>query len=199
MDCLKAPKALNLDTSCNHAELWKSWKNSFQIFLQATESSTKPDLVKSSILLHCIGKQGKEIYDTFEFDEGDEMKLNLILEKFDNHFKPRKNLTFMRFSFFTTRQTENENFDEFFTRIKKMSEDCEFNQLRDSLIKDMIIIGLKDKKLQERLLRENDITLEKVLTNCRASEASIRLVRYAKPKSRTYCPTSKEPLTHKMT
>ena len=53
-----------------------------------------------------------------------------------------------------------------------MSEDCEFNQLRDSLIKDMIIIGIKDKKLQERLLRENDINLEKVLSNCRASEAS---------------------------
>ena len=172
MDSLKAPKALNLNTPGNQAELWKSWKQSFQIFLQATESSTKPDLVKSSILLHCIGKQCKEIYDTFEFDEGDEMKLNLILEKFDNHFKPRKNLTFMRFSFFTTRQTENEKFDEFFTRLKRMSEDCEFNQLRDSLIKDMIIIGLRNKKLQERLLRENDITLEKVLLNCRASEAS---------------------------
>ena len=78
----------------------------------------------------------------------------------------------MRFTFFTTRQTEVEKFDEFFTRLRKMSEDCEFNELRDSLIKDMIIIGLRDKKLQERLLRENDITLEKVLSNCRASEAS---------------------------
>lgn len=44
--------------------------------------------------------------------------------------------------------------------------------LRDSLIKDMIIIGLRDKKLKERLLRENDIKLEKVLSNCRASEVS---------------------------
>ena len=49
---------------------------------------------------------------------------------------------------------------------------CEFNELRNSLIKDALIIGLRDKKLQEILLRENDINLEKVLTNCRASEAS---------------------------
>ena len=169
MDCLKPPKPLCLDSSNNLAETWKTWKNSFQIFLQATESDKKNDLVKSSILLHCIGKQCKEIYDTFEFNEGQEMQFNTIIEKFDNYFKPRKNLTYVRFSFFTSRQDDNEKFDEFYTRLRKLNEDCEFDLLRDSPIKD---IGLRDKKLQERLLRENGINLEKVLSNCRASEAS---------------------------
>lgn len=117
-------KGTKLGHSKNLAELWKSWKQAFQIFLQATESADKPDIVKSSILLHCIGKQCKEIYDTFEFHEGDEMKLNIILQKFDDHFKPRKKLTFMRFTFFTVRQEDFEKFDEYYTRLCKLSEDC---------------------------------------------------------------------------
>ena len=197
MECLKAPKPLNLDTSQNLAELWKTWKEAFIIFLQATESTEKPDVVKSSILLHCIGKQCKEIYDTFEFAEGEGMQFNGIIEKFDNHFKPRKNLTYMRFSFFTSRQEEQDKFDEFYTKLRKLSEDCEFNQLRDSLIKDMIIIGIRDKKLQKRLLRENDITLEKVLSNCRASEAS-KLQTKSIHQSSKPPPTTSDTLIHQL-
>ncbi len=172
MECLKPPKALNLDSSQNLAETWKKWKASFKIFLQATESSQKNDLVKSSILLHCIGAQAKELYDTFDFPEGQEMVYNSIIEKFDTHFRPRKNLTFNRYTFLTARQEDSETFDEYFTRLRKLSEDCEFGDLRDSLIKDLIIIGITDKKLQERFLRENDLTLETVLKNGRACEAS---------------------------
>ena len=43
---LKPPSELNIDSSGNLVELWKAWKNDFQIYLQATESSTKSDLVK---------------------------------------------------------------------------------------------------------------------------------------------------------
>ena len=34
----------------------------------------------------------------------------------------------------------------------------------------MIISGILDKRLQERLLRESDITLENTIKHCQASE-----------------------------
>lgn len=40
-----------------------------------------------------------------------------------------------------------------------LSHDCELNELRDSLIKDMIIIGTNNLHLQEKLLSETDLTL----------------------------------------
>jgi len=97
-----------------------------QIFLQATESSNKTELVKSSILLHCIGRQAKELYDTFEFQEGNEMKFEEVISKFDTYFQPRKKLTFIRYTFLTARQEDSETFNEYFTRLRKISEDCEF-------------------------------------------------------------------------
>ena len=106
MDCLKPPKELNLDSASNLDEIWKGWKQDFKIFLQATESDGKSDIVKSSILLHCIGKPAKDVYNTFTFDNAeDNMKYDKIVEKFDAYFSPRKNLTFLHFTFLTNRST----------------------------------------------------------------------------------------------
>ena len=37
------------------------------------------------------------------------------------------------------------------TELRKLSSDCELEGLRESILRDMLIIGLKDKKLQESL------------------------------------------------
>ena len=185
METLKPPKPITLDSNQNLSDVWKKWKSCFTIFLQATESIEKPDVTKSSILLHCIGPQAKEIYDTFQFEAGNEMKFNNIIEKFDEYFNPRKNLTFNRYNFLTARQNDTESFDEFYTRLRKLSENCELGELRDSLIKDIIIIGIRDTKLKERFLRENDINLETVLKNGRACEASKKQSKTLKSEKET--------------
>ena len=53
MDRLKPPKPLNLDG--NLLQNWKSWKD-FNLFMTAAEYDEKPDNVKNSLLLHCIGE-----------------------------------------------------------------------------------------------------------------------------------------------
>ena len=96
------------------------------------------------------------------------MKYDKIITKFDEHFNPWKNLTFNRYNFLTARQIDSESFDEFYTRLRNLSENCELADLRDSLIKDIIIIGIRDTKLKERFLRKNEIDLATVLKNGRA-------------------------------
>ena len=77
---------------------------------------------------------------------------------------------------------EEETFDEYVTRLKTLSEDCEFGELRNSMIKDSIIIGIRDKKLQERLLCESDINREQVCKRGQANEATKQqdLIKYCR-------------------
>ena len=42
--------------------------------------------------------------------------------------------------------------------------------LRDTLIKDRIVLGVKNQKIRERLLREPDLTFDKALDLVRAAE-----------------------------
>ena len=91
--------------------------------------------------MRSIGQKGREIYETFNFDNpGDEIKLLSVLEKFSEYCNPRKNITMLRHKFFTYRQYEWQTFDNLVTELKKkLSSECEFETLYDSLIKYMIV------------------------------------------------------------
>ena len=51
-----------------------------------------------------------------------------------------------------------------------MSASCEFGTLKESLIKDRIICGILDHELKNRLLREENLTLENCVKICKAAE-----------------------------
>nr|XP_018913452.1 PREDICTED: uncharacterized protein LOC109041534 [Bemisia tabaci] len=53
--------------------------------------------------------------------------------------------------------------------IRKLAEDCGFEKLRDSLIRDRIIIGIHNVQLRELLLGE-ELPLEKVVSLCLSVE-----------------------------
>ena len=54
--------------------------------------------------------------------------------------------------------------------MKARSQHCEFGDLREILIRDKIVLGVQDKKIQERLLRETDLSIDKAISICHAAE-----------------------------
>ena len=160
-----------LDFTGNLSQSWNKWKKEFELYLTASESHEKSDAVKTSRLLTAIGSKARDIYYTFTFDaEGDNMKLKKVIEKFDEYMSPKKNITYMRFRFFSYNQVDGQSVDEYVTELKSRSEHCEFGELKNSLIKDKIVLGVNSKKVQERLLREAELSLEKAIQICRAAE-----------------------------
>ena len=89
----------------NLSEQWDRWKQQFELYLMATESTEKEQAIQTSIFLTCIGKQGLEIYNTFTFsNEEDKMKLRPVMERFEAYCKPRKSITLLRHNFLTHKQ-----------------------------------------------------------------------------------------------
>ena len=142
----------------------ETWKNQFQLFLQDTESDKKTEKVKTSILLTCIRDKGRSIYSTFNF-ENEEQKYDLktVIEKFNTHCQPEKKLTFLTYQFLTCKQKECQRFDEYVTELRQEANKCELGQLTDRLIKDILICGIKDYRLRERMLREQALDLVKAI------------------------------------
>ena len=63
------------------------------------------------------------------------------------------------------------------TELRKLSSKCEFDNLQNSLIKDMFVCGTKDNSLHERLLRECDLTLSKAISAGHAAEETLKHIR----------------------
>ena len=140
MDKFEPPSSMSFDG--NVAENWDVWKQELELYLVATEKDgiRKSDKIKTSILLHCIGKQGREIYHTFTWTtDDDRLRFEIVLEKFDHYCLLRKNLTYLRHRFFSYRQRHGESFDDFVTELKKRPAPSEFGTVKESLIKDIIV------------------------------------------------------------
>ena len=44
--------------------------------------------------------------------------------------------------------------------------------MADRMVRDQIVIGIRDMKLKERLIREKDLNLEKCIELCKISEST---------------------------
>lgn len=156
-------------TSGNLSRQWIKWKKSFEIYSKACEFNKKPNEVQVSILLHVIGEQCREVHEQFTETL---TTPEALLSKFDKFFLPRKNLTIERHKFFTRDQQEGESVEQYAFELNRLALECDFKDLKDELIKDRLICGLKENVLRERLLREPDLTLKKALDTCRIAEMS---------------------------
>ena len=87
MDNLRPPLLFSFEGNLSYP--WKIWEKHFNFFL----TDSKSDKVKTSILFTCIGSEGREIYETFSFPQGD--KLKPVLEKFTGYCNSCKNITIL--------------------------------------------------------------------------------------------------------
>lgn len=164
----------NMQFRGDTANNWKLWKQKFKLFLLASGKSTKSDEVKVAILLNFLGDEGLHIYNTFEYDEGEsDIKLDTVLKKFDAYCEPIKNVVYEHFKFFKRDQLPDESVDNFITGLKQLSSTCEFGTLKDVLIRDRLVIGIRDTRIQEKLLQSSNLSLSEAIQTCRSMESSV--------------------------
>ncbi|XP_063365119.1 uncharacterized protein LOC134653655 [Cydia amplana] len=155
-------------------ENWKLWVQKFKIFLLAEDLEAVSDDRKIALLLHNMGDKGVEIYNSFNLEP--KQTFEEVLKKFNAYFIPKVNITMQRHKFFTRAQGPKESFDDFLTDLQNRSMTCNFSDKREELVRDVIVIGLANTAMKERLLRTEDLTLQKTITMCRAAELSQKQV-----------------------
>ena len=83
------------------------------------------------------------MYNMFNFSTtADSMKLEKNIEQFEEYFKPRKNVTHSWFKFFTYYQEIGQSFDDYMTELRKLSCDCELEDLQELPLREMLIYNL---------------------------------------------------------
>ena len=144
--------------------------------MTASEKFKVTEKIQCATLLHLIGDEALEIYNTFTFSEDEDRdKLTVLKKKFEDYVNLRKNTVFERLKFWECKQQEGETIDQFVTELKTRSSSCECGDQTDSMMRDRIVFGVTDIRLKEGLLRESsELTLEKAASLCRAAETSAK-------------------------
>ena len=124
---VKPPEEIQLSTG-NPAHSWGKWKRRFEIYIQATGSSTQPGAQKVGLLLNHIGDAGIEIYANFTFDEIDDKNyFAIVVATFDAYFTNRDPQLMLREKFwFHLRREPGQSIDSWVNTVKEKAAECKF-------------------------------------------------------------------------
>ena len=99
-------------------------------------------------------------------------KYSSVLRKFDKFFDVRRNVILERAKFNRKSQLAGESSDQYIATLYRLVETCEYPaDLKDELLRDRLVVGMRDSAFSERLQLDTELTLEKTKKAMRQKEA----------------------------
>ena len=152
---------------------WSSFKQMWQNYSVITDLTQKPADFQCALFLHTIGEHGLKIYNGFQFrTDADSKNLDTIFAKFDQFTIGERNETYERYVFNNRIQHDNENIDTYVSELIVLAKTCNFGDLHDSLLRDRIVLGIRNNQTRKKLLQTRNLTLAACIDTCRAAEAT---------------------------
>ena len=117
--------------------------------------------------MYIMGPESYKIFQSLQFNVVDgrqesDKNFETHTRKFDEYFVVKKNVIYERSQFQNSKQVQGETVEEFYRALRDLVRPCEY-QDADEQIRDRLVVGLPDKKLQEKLRLISDLTLGKAL------------------------------------
>ena len=120
---------------------------------------------------YCIGPKALTIHNGLPFQRKDEKKnLAKILELWESYCLGKTNIIYERCHFNNRNQDAGESIDTYASNLRSLSDTCNFGALKDEMIWDRIVCGVRDSSLRKKLLQVPERTVEKCIDMCRSAE-----------------------------
>ncbi|XP_077516818.1 uncharacterized protein LOC144127784 [Amblyomma americanum] len=162
-----------LRVGANVADNWTRFKQRVELYFIATESTEpgrqRSNAQKAAILLHLAGQEAIDVYNTFDLTAEDK-DYDKLVQAFEAYCLPQSNETFERYVFRNRTQAEGEPFEQLYRDLQLKSKTCNFDNLRESMLRDQIVYGTSSKTLREKLLAKKDLTLTTAVEWAKAEE-----------------------------
>ena len=152
-------------------EEWSKWIRRFERFRIASGLASREDDVQVNTLIYAMGDQADDVLRSFALSDMDRRKYDTVKEKFDGYFIRRRNVIYERAKFNRRKQEEGEAVEAFVTALYALAEFCGYGDLHDEMIRDRIVVGIRNSTLSEKLQLDSRLTLESAIAQVRHSEA----------------------------
>ena len=142
-------------------EDWTHYTKRVKFFFTANDVSTEGK--KQAILLSVVGAKHYAVLRGLAENKPEEKTFEELCTLMERHIRPALNGVHERFLFNTRDKKEDKSISEYVTLLRKILEHCNFEEKVNEHIRVHLVVGVKDEKIQERLLGEKTLTLEKAI------------------------------------
>ncbi len=117
-----------------------------------------------------MGEEAEDMLTSFHLSTTEAAEYDTVKDRLDAHFIAWRNVIFERAKFEQLQQEIGESVECYITALHCLAENCGYGTLHDEMVRDRLVVDLRDKKLSEMLQTDPELTLEKAVTRARQSE-----------------------------
>ena len=148
----------------SHPAEWSKWIRRFERFRVVSGIDQQSEEAQMNTMIYSMGNQADDTLRSFRLTDEDAKKYKVVEDKFDLHFVKKRNVIFERARFNQRKQEDGE--------LVELAEHCSYGVSHNEMIRDRLVVGIKDAKLSEKLQLDPDLTLEKAITQAHQAEDS---------------------------
>ena len=168
---LRLPQPLNIYSNTLAEDYW-NWREQIDVYLTACGADEKPKKVMKYIILNCAEPGIISAAEQFVYAEGEnEEGPGELLKKIPPYCNLQMHESLDAYLFWNIEWKPDTSFDYFLTELRSTADPCNLGTMKDRLLRDKIIFSVS-ARLRQVLLRENPLTLDKVVQICRSFDAS---------------------------
>ena len=162
-----------LDLKGDLATNWKAFKRIWENYEIATGLVNKEPGLRCATFLTCLDPDGLHVVDGLKFDqENDSKDITKVITAMDTYCIGQTNVIYERYAFNRREQEPSESIDPYVAALCILAKTCNFGDLRDELIRDRIVVGIRDSRTCKKLLQETKLDLQRCIDICRSNEKS---------------------------
>ncbi|XP_055527046.1 uncharacterized protein LOC129719680 [Wyeomyia smithii] len=150
-------------------EDFADFRQAWDIYVIAAEIIEKSDMIKVALLKNFLGTDTVKVLNTLLAAEAQATPA-AILTALEGYCLPQVNGTYERYIFNTAMQQEEEDINKFVTRLRKLAKTWYYGQLKNSLIRDQIVVGIRSDDTRKALLKMANLDLTEAIDTCRAQK-----------------------------
>ena len=148
---IQPPNGLNLSGK-DKAVNWKIYTQQWENYSIVPQLDRQSEDYRVALFLYSIGQDAVKTYNGFDMSEENRRKLDEIIKEFDNYAVGETNETYERYIFNRREQKEGEPIDRYVAELRTLAQSCNFcTSHQDSLIRDRIVLGIRDGETRKRL------------------------------------------------
>ena len=174
---LKPPQPFHI--TGNTESNWRLFKQRWETYSVLTDLSSHDDKLQVALFTSCLADDALQVFNGFT---GSKKKIADIIDQFETFAVGEQNVIYERFLFNRRAQEEGESFEHFLSDLRNMVLKCDYcSSCVDSLVRDRIVLGIRDRDTQTELLKCRALTLKDCIDRCKASESAAKQTHVIRP------------------
>lgn len=150
----------------------------FEIYMIASGLENQEDRVQVATFKAALGLEARKIFKNWPLLPADTETVAGCLAVLKKNMAPQRNVKLARYEFLQCKQQEacggsdGESMSQFINRARALVKDCNWGNMEEEMLRDIIVAGLSDLRLKKSFIDKPELTAAQVIDQCMSEEAT---------------------------